>query len=131
MTHSFPTRRSSDLVKGASFNAKLPDGGPPLAPSEFPYAPETLYSFEAGTKTSLMDGLVRLSAAAFYNDYKDYQTFTLTNASGIISNNDAHAWGVETNAKFTFSSAFQGSQIGRAHVCTPVTNAQLVCRLLL
>src|SRR3546814_6921391 len=23
------------------------------------------------------------------------------------------------------------SQIGRAHVCTPVTNAQLVCRLLL
>ncbi len=96
-------------VKGAAFNAKLPDGGPPLAPSEFPYAPETLYSFEAGTKTSLMDGLVRLSAAAFYNDYKDYQTFTLTNASGIISNNDAHAWGVETNANFTFSSAFQGS----------------------
>src|SRR3546814_1808017 len=56
-----------------------------------------------------MDGLVRLSAAGFYNDYKDYQTFTLTNASGIISNNDAHAWGVETNANFTFSSAFQGS----------------------
>src|SRR3546814_6150401 len=24
-----------------------------------------------------------------------------------------------------------GSEIGRAHVCTPVTNAQLVCRLLL
>src|SRR3546814_7084202 len=25
----------------------------------------------------------------------------------------------------------QGRQIGRAHVCTPVTNAHLVCRLLL
>src|SRR3546814_17688555 len=24
-----------------------------------------------------------------------------------------------------------GEEIGRAHVCTPVTNAQLVCRLLL
>src|SRR3546814_7024737 len=24
-----------------------------------------------------------------------------------------------------------GAEIGRAHVCTPVTNAQLVCRLLL
>src|SRR3546814_9793379 len=24
-----------------------------------------------------------------------------------------------------------GGEIGRAHVCTPVTNAQLVCRLLL
>src|SRR3546814_1295130 len=26
---------------------------------------------------------------------------------------------------------FETTQIGRAHVCTPVTNAQLVCRLLL
>src|SRR3546814_2694400 len=25
----------------------------------------------------------------------------------------------------------RGAEIGRAHVCTPVTNAQLVCRLLL
>src|SRR3546814_8861149 len=28
-------------------------------------------------------------------------------------------------------SADDGKQIGRAHVCTPVTNAQPVCRLLL
>src|SRR3546814_1494169 len=28
-------------------------------------------------------------------------------------------------------SALQTFQIGRAHVCTPVTNAHLVCRLLL
>src|SRR3546814_3503224 len=27
--------------------------------------------------------------------------------------------------------ACSASEIGRAHVCTPVTNAQLVCRLLL
>src|SRR3546814_3169340 len=31
---------------------------------------------------------------------------------------------------FTFVPA-PAKQIGRAHVCTPVTNAQLVCRLLL
>src|SRR3546814_9001457 len=29
------------------------------------------------------------------------------------------------------STALQQEQIGRAHVCTPVTNEQLVCRLLL
>src|SRR3546814_5962486 len=27
--------------------------------------------------------------------------------------------------------AVEGQQIGRAHICTPVTNAHLVCRLLL
>src|SRR3546814_2828378 len=27
--------------------------------------------------------------------------------------------------------AMEGDKIGRAHVCTPVTNAHLVCRLLL
>src|SRR3546814_2442061 len=29
------------------------------------------------------------------------------------------------------SGALADAKIGRAHVCTPVTNAQLVCRLLL
>src|SRR3546814_17409138 len=75
----------------------------------FPYT--TLFR----SKTSLMDGLVRLSAAAFYNDYKDYQTFTLTNASGIISNNDAHAWGVETNANFTFSRDRKSTRLNSSH----------------
>src|SRR3546814_5874830 len=33
--------------------------------------------------------------------------------------------------KFLTPEELQEMQIGRAHVCTPVTNAQLVCRLLL
>lgn len=96
-------------VKGGAFNGKLPDPSPPLSPGQIPYGPETLYSYEAGAKTSLMGGAVRLGAAAFYYDYKDYQTFALTNASGIISNNDAHAWGAEMDAHFTFSDAFRGA----------------------
>src|SRR3546814_4469049 len=36
---------------------------------------------------------------------------------------------MRTNCALMYSTVF--SQIGRAHVCTPVTNAQLVCRLLL
>src|SRR3546814_20334084 len=46
-------------VKGAAFNAKLPDGGQPQAHHEFPYAPETLYFLEGGTKTSLMARMVK------------------------------------------------------------------------
>src|SRR3546814_4332100 len=35
------------------------------------------------------------------------------------------------NAHVTALEACNANQIGRAHVCTPVTNAHLVCRILL
>jgi len=38
-----------------------------------PYGPETLTSYEAGLKLSLADNRVRLNAAAFFYDYKDFQ----------------------------------------------------------
>src|SRR3546814_2613435 len=34
-------------------------------------------------------------------------------------------------AQHLFARGDRGPEIGRAHVCTPVTNAHLVCRLLL
>src|SRR3546814_4075246 len=34
-------------------------------------------------------------------------------------------------AQFAFDEMFASAHIGRAHVCTPVTNAQLICRTLL
>mgnify|MGYP006137179555 CR=1 FL=1 len=43
-------------VKGGSYNAKLPDGTPPLDPSEIPYKPEVLLSYEGGFKSTLLDG---------------------------------------------------------------------------
>lgn len=96
-------------VKGGAFNAKLPDGTPPLLASEIPYRPETLYSYEIGAKTQLFEDRVRLSAAAFYYDYKNYQTFTLKNVTGTISNNDAHAWGGELGAQFTPTDRLRGT----------------------
>ena len=82
-------------VKGGAFNAKLPDGTPPLPADEIFYKPETLYSYEAGLKTELLDNRLNLNAAVFYYDYKDYQAFTFENVGGTIKNNDAHAWGAE------------------------------------
>src|SRR3546814_9201171 len=38
---------------------------------------------------------------------------------------------VERDAVESTRQALDADQIGRAHVCTPVTNAHLVCRLLL
>src|SRR3546814_3277047 len=44
----------------------------------------------------------------------------------ICRHHSAHVLTHARPARVTWAS-----QIGRAHVCTPVTNAQLVCRLLL
>src|SRR3546814_9994324 len=38
---------------------------------------------------------------------------------------------VDTVAERQMAAAVAATEIGRAHVCTPVTNAHLVCRLLL
>jgi iron complex outermembrane receptor protein len=48
-----------------------------------PYDEETLTDYEAGIKSTLFDGRVRLNAAAFYYDYKDLQLFTLISTSTI------------------------------------------------
>ncbi|MEZ5710234.1 MAG: TonB-dependent receptor [Blastomonas sp.] len=37
------------------------------------FEPETVWTYELGAKGSFLDGAVRLSAAAFYSDYKDFQ----------------------------------------------------------
>src|SRR3546814_10775357 len=58
-------------------------------------------------------------------------TIAATEALGlrpvVISSTGASMWGA-TDPDFTWLDI---EEIGRAHVCTPVTNAHLVCRLLL
>jgi len=65
-----------------------------------PYGPETLTSYEAGMKLSLADNRVRLNAAAFYYDYKDFQaTFVRgTEASARLQNaGDVRITGLEAS----------------------------------
>ncbi len=56
---------------------------------------ETLWSYEAGLKSTMWEGRARLNAALFYYDYDDYQAFSLTNFVQNITNNDATVTGVE------------------------------------
>jgi iron complex outermembrane recepter protein len=48
-----------------------------------PYAEETLLAYEAGLKSTLFDGRLRLNAAVFQYDYQDLQVFTLVN-TGVL-----------------------------------------------
>ena len=64
------------------------------------YKPETLTSYELGTKLTLLDGRARLNADVFYYDYRDYQAFSLRLSTQIIGNSDAKLKGGEI--EFTY-----------------------------
>lgn len=84
-------------VKGGAYNAKFADGTPPLLASQIPYDAETLVSYEAGVKTTLLNGLMVANAAAFYYDYSNYQAFLFVNTSGLVQNRPATNYGIEGN----------------------------------
>ncbi|NJL28146.1 MAG: TonB-dependent receptor [Thermoanaerobaculia bacterium] len=48
-----------------------------------PFDPETVWSFETGTKTELFDHRLQLNAAAFYNDYRDIQFSAAVLSGGV------------------------------------------------
>ena len=66
-----------------------------------PYDPEVADTYEVGWKSVLADGRVRLSAAAFLNDYQDLQlsSFSATPTGGfatVFTNaGEAENWGFE------------------------------------
>lgn len=73
-----------------------------------PYEPETLYSYEVGFKSTLLDGAMRLNMAAYHLDWKDFQAYSLvqlfnpaanTNVTVVVLTNagDAKVQGVEAD----------------------------------
>ena len=81
-------------VKAGSYNAAL-NGGLPTSADAIRYGPETLWSYEAGFKLSFLDDKVRLNGAAYYYDYKNYQSFLFTGVAGLVINADARTYGGE------------------------------------
>lgn len=67
--------------------------------SELSYNPETLTAYEIGAKSDLAGGAVRLNAAAFYYDYKDFQAFKAQDISFVVTNNKAREIGGEIDIR--------------------------------
>ena len=63
-------------------------------PDQIPFREEELNAFELGFKSTLW-GNTRLNAAAFYYDYKDFQTFQFVILNQVIFNTDAEVFGGE------------------------------------
>jgi iron complex outermembrane receptor protein len=68
-----------------------------------PYKPETLTSYEAGVKSSLLDRKLQLNLSAFYYDYKNKQEQDLAvtfvgNISGLTNVPKSRIYGAEAEA---------------------------------
>ena len=59
-------------------------GGSSSDPAQLqPFGSETLYAYEVGFKSDLLDRTLRFNAAAFYYDYRDLQVFVF-DTSGVL-----------------------------------------------
>ncbi|HXV01584.1 MAG TPA: TonB-dependent receptor [Caulobacteraceae bacterium] len=83
-----------------------------LVPAEIalqlqPIAPEHVTSYEVGVKSTLFDNRLLFDAAAFYNDYRDLQVFTLvTSGAGLPVN-------VLTNARKAHTEGIEAQMVAR------------------
>ena len=60
------------------------------------FDPETLWSYEVGTKSELADGRVRLNTTGFYYDYKNLQVSAFRDGLTVTTNAaEATVWGME------------------------------------
>ena len=65
--------------KGGEFNP-----GAAFFAEEYGIAdPEYIVAWEAGIKSTLLNGALRLNAAAFYYNFEDQQVFTLASGGGL------------------------------------------------
>ena len=87
----------------ASFSRGYKSGGvnPPLTPvfavSPF-FGPETVNSFEVGTKNTFANGTLRLNVTGFYYQYKQLQLSRIVARTAVNDNVDADVYGLEVEA---------------------------------
>jgi len=72
------------------------------------YDPETVISYEAGVKSLVADGRVRLNATALFYDYDDLQVFQIESVQAFITNAaKAEVFGVEIETFALVSESFE------------------------
>ncbi|MEO5708186.1 MAG: TonB-dependent receptor [Alteraurantiacibacter sp.] len=101
---------TSDMLLFASWNRGIKGGNWSLSSNivaeDFRHRPETLNSFEAGFKSTLLDGTLRFNGTVFHYIYDDYQAFSLAGGVPQVFNSDAHSTGAELEAFWSPSRSF-------------------------
>lgn len=89
-------------VKGGGFDGRfLRTNNNPF----FEYEEEKAISYEAGVKTTLMDGAMRFNAAGFFSTVKDYQVSIFDGATAFFVNNagEVETMGIEIDMDWAAS----------------------------
>lgn len=77
----------------------IPVAGGGVALNNPPVNPETVWSYEAGLKTRLLDNRLRLNIAGFYYDYADLQLTKIDGQNVVLTNAaSAKIYGLEVEA---------------------------------
>ncbi|MDO7835517.1 TonB-dependent receptor [Sphingobium sp. HBC34] len=101
---------TADTLLFGSWNRGIKGGNWSLSsninPADFKHRPETLNSFEAGFKTSLLGRTLRLNGTLFHYLYDDYQAFSLAGGVPHIYNSDATSTGAELETFWSPSPRF-------------------------
>lgn len=99
-----------DLLVFASWNRGIKGGnwslGADVIAENFKHGEETLNSFEAGFKSTLANGTLRLNGTLFHYIFDDYQAFALTGGVPFVTNSDARATGAELEVFWSPSPRF-------------------------
>jgi len=86
--------------KGGALNATV-GAGAGVTLADMQIEPEVLTNYEAGFKSTFMDGLGRLNASVFYYDYEDYQAYKFVGVAVSLFNTDATLFGGEVELQLT------------------------------
>lgn len=102
-------------VKAGNYNAPFTFSPADVVPTQsLGYQPEQLLSFEGGFK--LTRGPLLLNASVFHYDYKNYQAFVFTTASGVVRNVNATTTGIDIDSSYRVSSLLKlGASFSWAH----------------
>jgi outer membrane receptor protein involved in Fe transport len=85
----------SQGTKAGGFNNGFLSAAAASDTSLIPYEDETNIAYEIGTKSTWLEGRLRVNAGLFYYNYSDFQTFNWVGIGGLIVNSDATAFGGE------------------------------------
>lgn len=100
-------RFNDSLLGYLSFNTGFKSGGFNLFdPTNPPYEPEDLNAYEVGVKSDIVDGRVRLNAAAFYYDYTNIQVARFTTTAVIFNGAEAEIYGIDLDAEAQLTDGF-------------------------
>jgi iron complex outermembrane receptor protein len=104
---------SDDMMLYGTISKGYKAGGVNLTLGTPNFEPETNLVYEAGVKTTVLDGHLRVNGDVFYSDYKDIQLSSLYNGLPLTQNAaSGEAWGAELEVTGRFGGFGVNAGVG-------------------